>query len=198
MKQKGFTLIELLISITILFILMMMAYIPYEHYQKKAKLKLASREISQSFYEAKNMAVSGIKELKDADTYESENMSIWLYITTEDWKNNKVILFSYPYDIPEEEININSDTSIIKTNILQEWIKINNLSSNDLSYNNLLFFYRAINWEIKIFTLLSDSWQKDEINNDEISIIFSYMNATTSSLQKRLTYFKNTNIIDYD
>jgi hypothetical protein len=144
------------------------------------------------------MAVSGIKELKDADTYESENMSIWLYITTEDWKNNKVILFSYPYDIPEEEININSDTSIIKTNILQEWIKINNLSSNDLSYNNLLFFYRAINWEIKIFTLLSDSWQKDEINNDEISIIFSYMNATTSSLQKRLTYFKNTNIIDYD
>jgi prepilin-type N-terminal cleavage/methylation domain-containing protein len=76
MKQKGFTLIELLISITILFILMMMAYIPYEHYQKKAKLKLASREISQSFYEAKNMAVSGIKELKDADTYESENMSI--------------------------------------------------------------------------------------------------------------------------
>ncbi|MDR2411331.1 MAG: prepilin-type N-terminal cleavage/methylation domain-containing protein [Candidatus Peribacteria bacterium] len=76
MNQKGFTLIELLISITLLFMLMMMAYVPYEHYQKKAKLKLASREIAQSFYEAKNMAVSGIKELKDADNYETENRSV--------------------------------------------------------------------------------------------------------------------------
>ncbi|MDR1944549.1 MAG: prepilin-type N-terminal cleavage/methylation domain-containing protein [Candidatus Peribacteria bacterium] len=75
-KEKAFTLIELLTSITILFILMMLAYVPYAHYQKKAKLKLASREISQSFYEAKNMAVSGIKESKDTDIYESENKSI--------------------------------------------------------------------------------------------------------------------------
>jgi hypothetical protein len=145
------------------------------------------------------MAVSGIKELKDADNYETENRSVWLYITTENWKNNKVTLFSYPYDIQEEEININSSTSIIKTNILQDWIKINRLSSNDLSsYNNLLFFYSAIDWEIKIFTIESDNWQKSEANSDEISIVFSYMNATTTSLQKRLTYFKNTNIIDYD
>jgi prepilin-type N-terminal cleavage/methylation domain-containing protein len=75
-KKSGFTLIELLVSITILFILMMMSYVPYSYYQKKAKLRLASREISQSFYEAKNMAISGIKEFKDADVYESENRSI--------------------------------------------------------------------------------------------------------------------------
>jgi hypothetical protein len=47
---------------------MMIAYVPYAHYQKKAKLRLASREISQSFYEAKNMAVSGIKYLRTSDT----------------------------------------------------------------------------------------------------------------------------------
>jgi prepilin-type N-terminal cleavage/methylation domain-containing protein len=75
-KKRGFTLIELLVSITLLAMLMMMAYAPYSHYQKKAKLKLASREISQSFYEARNMAISGIKELKSSDIYESENKSI--------------------------------------------------------------------------------------------------------------------------
>jgi hypothetical protein len=144
------------------------------------------------------MAVSGIKESKDTDIYESENKSIWLYITTETWKNNKIIFFSYPYSIPTEEIGINSDTSIIKTNFLQDWIKINALSSNNFSsYNNLLFFYNAINWELEIFTFLSD-WWKDKIDSEEFNIVFSYMNATSSSLQKRLTYFKTTNIVDYD
>ncbi|MDR1987683.1 MAG: prepilin-type N-terminal cleavage/methylation domain-containing protein [Candidatus Peribacteria bacterium] len=56
--KNAFTLIELLVSITILFLLMMMVYAPYSFYEKKARLKLASSEISQSFYEAKNMAVS--------------------------------------------------------------------------------------------------------------------------------------------
>jgi hypothetical protein len=145
------------------------------------------------------MAISGIKEFKDADVYESENRSIWLYITTQAWKNDKVTFFSYPYDISPEEINVNTTTNIIKTNILQEWVKINNLSSSDFSsYNNLLFFYNAINWELEIFTFISDNWQKDEINSDKIIIVFSYLNATTSNLQKKLTYFRNTNIVDYD
>jgi hypothetical protein len=43
---------------TIISILSIMIYAPYNHYQNKAKLKLTSREISQSFYEAKNMATS--------------------------------------------------------------------------------------------------------------------------------------------
>jgi hypothetical protein len=38
--------------------LMLIAYAPYQYYEKKSKLRLASREISQSFYEAKNMAIS--------------------------------------------------------------------------------------------------------------------------------------------
>jgi len=57
-KKGGFTLVELIVTITIIIILSLMTYLPYSHYQNKAKLKLASREISQSFYEAKNMAIS--------------------------------------------------------------------------------------------------------------------------------------------
>jgi hypothetical protein len=55
----------------------MTVYAPYSLYQQKAKLKLASRELSQSFYEAKNMAVSGIKEQRiDEEDYTTENMAV--------------------------------------------------------------------------------------------------------------------------
>jgi len=47
-----------MIAITIVVILSVVTYVPYNHYQNKAKLKLASREISQGFYEAKTIASS--------------------------------------------------------------------------------------------------------------------------------------------
>lgn len=192
--KNAFTLIELLVSITILFLLMMMVYAPYSFYEKKARLKLASSEISQSFYEAKNMAVSWIKEIKnDTENYESENKAVWLYLTTQEWKNGKLVFYSYPYDVENDNIVLWNEENIIKTNPLQEWIKINNLSN----YWNLLFFFHSISWDLDIFTFNSEN-EKIEILDEKIEIKFSYMNATTSSLQKKLIYFRNTNIVDYE
>jgi hypothetical protein len=88
--------------------------------------------------------------------------------------------------------------NIIKTNVIQDGIKINYLSTENWQrYENLLFFYDAITWDLKVYSFSSDSW-KEEVTNKEIYITFSYMNATSSSLQKKLTYFRNTNIVDYD
>jgi len=47
-----------MVVVFIIIILSVLTYLPYSHFQNKAKLKLASRELSQSFYEAKNMAIS--------------------------------------------------------------------------------------------------------------------------------------------
>ncbi|NCO31343.1 prepilin-type N-terminal cleavage/methylation domain-containing protein [bacterium] len=58
LEKKAFTLFELIVAISIVMILMMMTFAPYSYFQNKAKLKLSAREISQSFYEARNMAVS--------------------------------------------------------------------------------------------------------------------------------------------
>ncbi len=164
-----------------------MTYLPYSHYQNKAKLKISSREISQSFYEAKNMAVSWIK-----DTL--WNKSIWIYITNKSPENDKITLFSYPHDISESLIDRTEiwSTKILKTNPLQDWIKIDELNW----YDNLLFYYDSINWKSKVYTF-TPSW-KSEVTLDKISIVFSYKNSISESLRKKITYYKKTNIIDYN
>ncbi len=187
LKKNAFTLIELIVAMSIVATLMLMTYLPYNHYQNKAKLKLSTREISQSFYEAKNMAVSWIKDV-------DWNTSIWLYMTTLEPNNWDIVFFSYPHNIYEVSINnIESwDIKKIKIKQLQDSIKINSLDW----YDNLLFFYNSINGESKIYTF-SSTW-KSEVLDDEISLVVSYKNSTSESYKKELIYFKKTNIIDYN
>jgi len=71
--KRAFTLIEVLIS----------------HYQKKALLKQGKKEIVQSIYEARNLAINGLE-------VGNNNVSIWLYIDARDTSNK--ILQYYSYD----------------------------------------------------------------------------------------------------
>jgi len=57
-NNKAFTLIELIVVITIFCIMLLATYIPYTYYQTKAKVKFAVKDISQSIYEARNMAIN--------------------------------------------------------------------------------------------------------------------------------------------
>lgn len=75
-KNKAFTLIELLVSISIFFILVLITYVPYNFYMNKVKVKNTIKEISQSLYEARNMAINWISE--------NSNKSIWLYLSLEE------------------------------------------------------------------------------------------------------------------
>ena len=59
-KCSAFTLIELMVVITIMSIVMFASYLPYAHHQKKTLLKQASREISQSLSDARNLAIHGL------------------------------------------------------------------------------------------------------------------------------------------
>ena len=43
--KKAFTLIELIVSISILVIVMMFSYAPYNLYQNRAKVKLATKPL---------------------------------------------------------------------------------------------------------------------------------------------------------
>mgnify|MGYP000745960207 FL=1 len=58
---KAFTLIEVLIVVMILGMMLTVTYAPYSHYQKKALLKQGQKEIVQSIYEARNLAINGLE-----------------------------------------------------------------------------------------------------------------------------------------
>lgn len=189
-NYKAFTLIELLIVITIIALLMMVVFVPYSHSQKKAKLRLAWREIAQVFYDAKNMAVSWIKEQIDEET--DLNSAVGLYMSTYDSENTKVSFYTFPFDIEKEYINI-SNEYLYKEYMLQEWIRINYLSW----FKSLLFFFDSIEWNVEILSFENNNltWYVDNI---KIEIMLSYLNSDSASLQKWLTYFRNTNLIDYE
>jgi len=100
--------------------------------QKKAKLRLGVKQISQTLYEVRNMAINGY-------SFSGSNRSIGLFL---DAQNNPSLLqvFSYPFDsvvlFPEER----GDIKKIKDFILPEGIVIENIDSQE----NALFFFEAI------------------------------------------------------
>lgn len=189
MKQKtknAFTLIELMISITIIAILTLMSIAPYNYYQNKASLKIASRELSQVLYESRNMAVNWA-------IWTEWNVSIWVYLEVLPDKNTYLKVFSYPHDI--WEVNITNiewwDVKLIKTVRLQKWVIIDNLEGRD----NLLFFFNSITWNLTYYTWLWN--EKAKIDDNMISINISFKWSDLPMLNKTINYYTETNIIDY-
>lgn len=189
-SKKWFTMIELMVVIAILALLFTLSYAPYVYYQNKTSLKLAWREISQAFYEAKNMAISWVD-------WQEKNQSIWVFIDTKDWEDSTITFLWYDYDFLEADINkpdLKSSLKI-KEKKLQTWVMIDKiLWENNVS---LLILYEAITWKINIYKF-SESWVRTDVLDEKIKIKFSFKNSTLETLQKEIYFYTKTNIIDYE
>ena len=132
------------------------------------------------------MAVSWLKD-------DINNRSIWVYLDTNSWDNTYVTFFSYPYSLDESLLKNEEgeNVKIVKTKDIEKWVRINSLSW----FNNLLFLYDSINWWSRVYTF--DWNNKTLVNDDEIEIMFSYKDSTSVTLQREITYFTQTNIVDY-
>jgi len=195
--KKAFTFIELVISLTIFFILVSMTYVPYNFYMNKLKVKNTIKEISNGLYEARNMAINWFSNWTD-----EINKSVWLYIDIEN-KPSKLQFFSYPYNysLPQITNIASTDIKIIKTYDLIKWMEVKSIEFVDNwatnTSNNWLFFYNAIVWDGQYFYWDASS-DKQEIPSTKIKIKFSYKNAPEwNPLFWELTYFTETNIVDY-
>ena len=184
----GFTLIELMITITIIVVLTMMTYAPYNYYQNKAKLKITLRQVSQLLYESRNMAVNWA-------VWTSWNISIWVYFDNSSFEKNIVKVFSYPHDIDIVDINNIEwwDIKLLQTITLQDWIQIDYIDTKP----NMLFVFDAITWNLKYYTWKLDKRENYIDNDNQISINFSYKWSNSDNLKKEIIYFTSTNIIDY-
>ncbi|QFR38764.1 hypothetical protein A9Q91_00835 [Candidatus Gracilibacteria bacterium 28_42_T64] len=187
-KQDGFTVVELIIAITIFFMLSMASFVPYNYYVNKAKLKTTVKEISQSIYEARNMAINGVIS-------STGNVSIGIYFDNSEEENNKIHFLSYPYSFTGVDISTSgSEIESIKTLVLQPGMQIDSIHGNE----NGLFFFQAISGSSEYFYWESGI-RKDILTagEDTIDISISYKGSTTRNLQKNITYYIKTNIIDY-
>lgn len=201
-NKKGFSLIELMIVIVIIWLMLMLSYAPYNLYQSKAKLRVATREVAQSIYEAKNMAISWVSS-KDS-SWEKQNKIVWIYLSNEEnYKNNIYYYlddFKYyqnekweflPWISSKIDAFVNDSSKNFKTKNMQQNIWLQNFSGN----SGIFILFAASSWEVKIFW--KNWWSWNEVSSDSIKINMSFWNSTSDILKKEITYYTKTNIIDY-
>jgi len=193
-KTTGFTLIEVLIVIGILGMMLTATYAPYSHYQKKALLKQWQKEIVQSIYEARNLAINGLD-------IGNKNVSVGLYLDTSDPLKNNLTYFGYPYDSTDPGFRPwafpnSSLVDIIKTKDLPNGIQLEEVEGKD----KFLFFFEAITgvWWYYTFDPAIDGELAAGTTNTEIDVNISYKWAdATSTLYDTIDYYTQTYIADY-
>ena len=196
----AFTLIELLIVIMILGMMLTATYAPYSHYQKKALLKQGQKEIVQSIYEARNLAING---LNFDDWANIKNVSVWLYMDTSNALKTNLTYFSYPHQTNETSLGdptlLPSDR-IIKTKDLPNHIWLDAMERNGAplpaGQQQFLFLYNAINGDWRYYAW-NWAWGLSEVIDTEVDVNISYKWATTDSLRDEIIYYTETYIADY-
>ena len=174
MNTKWFTLVELMIVISIIWIMMSMAYAPYSYFQKKAEIKIAAKEISKTLSESRNLSIHWTSS-------GWINQSIWVYFD----KSNKNIIkiFSYNYDDRNTKF-------LLKEIKIQPNIWIDKVDWKETG----LFFYEAITWSWSFYEKQNFT---NPIAGSKISIDFSYKGTTSEALKKNIEYYTKTYISDY-
>lgn len=187
-KNKAFTLVELLVTISIIVLITSAWFLNYSYGQNKSNLKLSSKDIAQSLYNARNMAINWL----DSSSW---NVSVWVFFDNSEWENSKFLLYSYPYnlDIANTDLLSTNEKKLIKEIALYKWIQINNIENK----NKFMFFYDAITWSWKYFYWDSQNSPKQSFSWDKVDINISFWWTDSESLSKKLTYIIWTHIVDY-
>ena len=175
-----------MIAITIMAIITLVSYAPYNYYKKKMKLKNTASQITQILYDARNKAVNWT-------VWTNWNVSIGVYFNASTFENNQINMFSYPYNYDQNLISYieNNDIKKIKTFKLEKWIQIDSIEW----WNNLLFYFNAITWKVSYYKW---NWAvRSDVLDDKININISYKGSNSRNLNKEISYFTYTNVIDY-
>lgn len=203
-NNKGFTLMELLISITIFATLVVTSYIPYSYHQSKSKVKIWSKTISQVITESRALSISGLERFSENSSWTDElrNVSVWAFFKK--WEGDISIL-SYPHDIndanlrafPYEDYDI-SDEKTLRMPIKVEVSEVNWKESwVDKTSENILVIFKAIKG-IPQFYIEDTAWVLTEVTPDnDLEIIIWINSKNTWVMSAKITFNKNTGLIDY-
>lgn len=185
-NKSWFTLLEMIVVITIIWILMISAYVPYSFYNKKAYLRVSKKEIAKILYESRNLAIHW-------NNYWSGNLSVWVFFDSSDINENIVRVFSYPFSYTWSQITTDltdSNIKLIRELKLQPWIEIDKVST----YDNWFFYFNAISWKAEIY-YFNSFLNKQEISGNKINIDLSFRDS--ENLKDSIEYLKTNNIVNY-
>jgi len=161
-----------MIVTTIVGLISMATYIPYAHHQKKVLLKQASREITQSLSEARNLAINGI----DSGSW---NLNIGLYF----WVNAQEI--EYYASTGALDLSSKGILDVYQVKTLPLWIQIDSIAGNSQEY---FFTFDSITGSGSIYPSVWD---------EEIEVKISHKWSTNPVLQQKILYYRQSYISDY-
>lgn len=169
---RGFTLIELMVVITLLSIVTLMSYVPYAHHQKKLLLSQGTREISQSFSEARNLAIHGLNT-------GSWNLNVGLFFWS--WAT-ELVYYTSTWTLSLSHLHL---ADIYKIKPFPKWVQVDSINAIKTDF---LFSYERISGSGTIEPLV---W------TDELDISLSYKWSSSPVLQKNIRYYTQSYIVDY-
>lgn len=164
-NRAGFTLIELLIVVTIIGILSVGSYIPYNYYSQVSRVRISMERIIQSVSNAKTLAQNG-----SLFPGEDKNANIGLKI--EKWART-IDMFAYLTGTSFWE---DSNTKGIKTIALEDNVQINTLSES-----GILVYFTAPNGTMKFY-----KQDGTELTASGITLDIGWKTATAGSLSRNI------------
>ncbi len=185
-NRKAFTLIELMVVITIMGILSMMVYAPYQHYQTKQKVRNSAKIVTQTLQQARNLAINWIS----TGTW---NTSIGVLFES---GAIDITLFAYPYDkfsiISATDLIDKTSWYIYEGKKLEPWVQITWVKWANLE-TKVLFIYTAISgsWSYYYYNPIKTAFTETK---PEIHIWFKGVN--TGNLAKKIDYYTRTYVAD--
>ena len=189
-RHFAFTLIEIVIVVTIVAFLSVVTYVPYQHYNSKAKIRHTEKEISQLLYDARNMAINGVV----LDGINDSNTAIWVFFNS---SLSKIQLYQFPHELEIYEMHVNMSTShgiLLQEVTLQPGVQIDSIAWSD----RWMLLFQAISWEGSYHYIDTDGNHWTDITDTEIEIIFSFWWAVYPwPLSSKIIYMTDTNIVDY-
>lgn len=176
-----------MIAIAIIAIIFVPWFINYAYIQNKSNLKLTSKDISQSLYNARNMAINWF----DSSSW---NLSIWVYFDNRENNKNKLLFYSYPFDLDIENTDLlnYSDKKFIKEVDFYKWVELKNVEWKD----KFLFLFNAISGSWNYYYWDSNNDMKS-FSWKTIDIKISFWWTDSKALTKNIVYVVWTNIVDY-
>jgi prepilin-type N-terminal cleavage/methylation domain-containing protein len=136
-NTHAFTLIELMVVITIIGILFVSSYVPYDHYSRLSRVRISTERFKQTLEDARILAQNG--QIFPGTT-KNANIGILL-------QKNSPTIYMYAMMPGTRSLSENTNTKRIKSLTLEDGVNITSLPED-----SMLLEYSAPNGTMEIYT----------------------------------------------